>query len=165
MNRKRSDFCSTCGKPRGTLEPRRESWGLDCRTAMVPRSDDPTMKPWQISNDLIFNAAVWRNGGTSEESHLCDDCLRIGLRAIKLEVDRLLESVEAGADKDAEIATLTQRLGSLQLKFSNMEYGLQRDAARWRFLCNARLFERHDAVTLTSLIDTHMAAHAEKRRA
>ena len=122
MSIDRSKFCASCGKPRGVLEARRESWGLNCRTVIVPRSEDPGLRPWQICNDLIFNAGVWRNGGCDESTHLCDECLRIGLRAIKLEVDRLLEVVEVDAKKDAEIAILTQRLGVLQLSHHNLQH-------------------------------------------
>ena len=106
----RSRYCATCGKPRGPLEDRRESWGLRCPTAKVPLPSDSTQKPWQCLNDLIISAAVYRNGGTSDDCHPCDDCLRIGLRAIKTEIDRLLEVIESDADKDREIAELQARL-------------------------------------------------------
>ena len=122
MSNNRSQFCATCGKARGVLEARRESWSIRPSTPMVPRKEDPSLRPWQITNDLIVSACVYRNGGCSEDTHLCDDCLRIGLRAIKLEVDRLLEVVEADHDKDCEIAVLSNRLGSLQNSYHNLQH-------------------------------------------
>ena len=118
----RSKFCATCGKPRVGLEQRRESWSINCQTVLVPRPKDESLCPWQITNDLIISANVYRNGGCSEDTHLCDDCLRIGLRAIKLEVDRLLQAIEADTSKDIEIADLTERLGSLQHAHHNLEH-------------------------------------------
>ena len=117
-----ADFCATCGQPRG-LSPLRHSWGLGCPTVIVPRTDEPGHHPWQITNDLIYNAGVWRNGGTNEETHLCNDCLRIGLRAIKLEVDELLKSVSEEINgRHYELAELTQRLGIVQHALSNLSH-------------------------------------------
>lgn len=93
---------------------------MKCPCVIVPRHEDPNLRPWQTTNDLIYQAGVWRNGGCDESTHLCDDCLRIGLRAIKLEVDRLLEVFEKDTDKDSEIANLNQRLGVLQHAHHNL---------------------------------------------
>jgi len=116
----RSDFCATCGKKRGPLEQLRQSWGTNCTTVLIPRREDVAGKPWQQTNDLIVNAAVWRNGGTDETCHLCDDCLRVGLRHIKQVVDAALGVVEADTDKDAELARLTQQLASIQHKVAEV---------------------------------------------
>jgi hypothetical protein len=116
----RAKFCATCGAARKPLEPRREFWRADVRTPGVPRSDDPEQRPWQQHNDLIVSAQVYRNGGTSEDCHLCDACLRIGMRALKLEVDQVLEVIEDRCDKDAELAALTERLANLQLEHANL---------------------------------------------
>lgn len=117
----RSKFCATCGKPRSPLEVRRESWSLDMPTVLIPRRDDVDGQPWQQTNDLIVNAAVWRNGGTGETCHLCDDCLRIGLRRIKQDVDEALGIVEMGHDQQAELVRLTQKLASIQHEVREVE--------------------------------------------
>lgn len=80
----RSKFCATCGRERKPLEMRRDVWRFE-ETPLVPRILD--LKPWQMTNDLIVMVSIYRNGGTDEATHLCDDCLRIGLRAIKVTVD------------------------------------------------------------------------------
>jgi len=108
----RAECCATCGKKRKPLEHRRDSWGVRQQTAGVPRPNEPEHRPWQQFNDLIISACVYRNGGTSEDCHLCDDCLRIGLRALKAEIDAALEEVTA--DASAELAELNRRLFYLQ---------------------------------------------------
>lgn len=130
MGQDRSQNCATCGKKRRPLEARRESWGTRLPTQLVPWPAVPEGRPCQSVNDLIVGAQVYRNGGTSEDTHLCDDCLRIGLRAIKAAVDEALEVVEAGADKDAEIAALTQRLGSVQAELRNARWALENATRR-----------------------------------
>lgn len=113
---------------------RRESWGLECPTVLIPRTGNDDDKPAQIVNDLIVNAAVWRNGGCNAETHLCDDCLRVGLRHIKLKVDAALEVIEADADKDTELAALTQKLGREQCKLNNLQHDHDRMQDRMRKL-------------------------------
>lgn len=99
---------------------------MNCPTVTVPRTGNAEDHPWQIHNDLIVNAAVWRNGGSGDDTYLCDECIRIGLRAIKLEVDKLLGLIEAGRDKDAELATLNERLGLLQFYHDSVVYAHNR---------------------------------------
>lgn len=96
MNR---DHCATCGRPRGISVPRR-SWSYH-RTVHVPRTGNPDDHPAQIANDLICSAAVYRNGGSDERTHLCDDCIRTGLLVLKLEIDSLLSELDDGHDKGA----------------------------------------------------------------
>lgn len=123
------DRCCTCGRARG-LTQRRQSWGLNCPTVIVPRTGNPEDRPYQITNDLIYNAGVWRNGGSDDKTHICDECLRIGLRAIKLKVDELLGEIEIGNDKDQELATLTQRLGVLQFEHQSLVFTHNRMQSR-----------------------------------
>jgi hypothetical protein len=113
---------------------RRESWGLECPTVLIPQTGNDADKPAQMVNDLIVNAAVWRNGGTNQETHLCDDCLRVGLRHIKLKVDSALEVIEADADKDAELAALTQKLGRTQCELNNLQHDHDRMQDRMKKL-------------------------------
>lgn len=108
-----AERCCTCGKPRG-LALQRKSWSLNCPTQYIPHTKNPDEQGDQITNDVIVGAHIYRNGGSGENTHLCDDCLRVGLRMIKLQVDELLGTIEAGADKDAELAELTARLALLQ---------------------------------------------------
>ena len=110
---RRDDRCWICGRPRG-LAQRRESWGLNCSTVFVPRTDNPEDRPAQIANDLIVNASIYRNGGSNETTHICDACLRVGLRSIKVSLSMALAEFDTDHDKDAELAELTARLAHLQ---------------------------------------------------
>ena len=117
---KRHERCHTCGTPRG-LSVQRKSWRLD-ECALVPRTGDKDHKPAQMVNDLIVYAGVYRNGSTCDETHLCDECLKVGLRLIKNEVDKLLGAIEADQDLNQELEDLTQRLGSTQHKLNNLSF-------------------------------------------
>lgn len=108
------DRCATCGRPRG-LEQQRRSWGIH-PTPSIPRTDDPSDSPAQIANELICSVSIYRNGGTGELTHLCNECLRVGLRAIKVQLSELLAELDADHDRDAELAALTERLSLLQFK-------------------------------------------------
>jgi hypothetical protein len=113
----RADRCDTCGRPRG-LEQRRKIFGLspESGTVYIPRTDNPDDHPRQQSNDLICRVSVYRNGGVGDDSHLCNECLRVALRSIKVAVAEALGELDADHDKDAEIAALTARLATLQHK-------------------------------------------------
>jgi hypothetical protein len=80
----------------------------------VPRTESPDDTPAQYANDLIISASVWRNGGSDAATHICTECLRVGVRAIKVAVSAVLAEMDDGRDKDAEIHALTQRLALLQ---------------------------------------------------
>jgi hypothetical protein len=125
----RADRCCTCGRPRG-LAQKRPSWGLQCPTAIIPHTPNPAEHGDQITNDIICNAGVWRNGGSDHDTHLCDDCIRIGLRVIKLKVDELLGVMETDTDKNAELAKLTQRLGHIQHYHQGLAYAHDRMQVR-----------------------------------
>lgn len=92
-----ADKCWTCHRPRGIAQLRKSWWLSDI--VHVP-----------TTNDLVCSAGVVRNGGTDEETHLCDDCLRIGLRALYTRIGTLLGEMEPGLIKDTEIASLTAKL-------------------------------------------------------
>lgn len=129
---KRGDRCDTCGRPRG-IEQWRKSFGIHS-TLSIPRTGDPNDTPRQIHNDLICNVSVYRNGGTFDDSHLCNECLRVALRAIKVEVSALLGELDTGHDMDAEVTRLTERLALLQARHSNVCFDHNRMQERMRDL-------------------------------
>lgn len=129
----RSLFCATCGISRKGLEPRRGSWSARPR-AYVPRQPDAEGRPWQSNNDLIVHAAVYRNGGTGEDAHLCDRCLTIGLRALKVEIDRALDVADETTDRAAELMALTNRIASLEWARGNLVHDHDRMQGRLRDL-------------------------------
>src|SRR5690606_14461344 len=110
--KQRGTRCSTCGRPRG-LEQQRGRWSIS-PNPFVPRTDNPEDRASQVSNDLICRASIYRNGGVDEFTHLCNECLRVGVRALKVELSEALGELDTGHDKDAEIVELTARLAKLQ---------------------------------------------------
>jgi hypothetical protein len=129
---KADTYCHTCGKDRGPLTPLRGSWGF-METAEVPRTPEPERKPIQMINDLIVAVSIYRNGGCAETTHLCDDCLRIGLRHVFCVVSRMLEDTQSPEYQAAtEIAELTERLGDTQSKLNNLTHDHNRMQDRLR---------------------------------
>lgn len=84
----RKQFCATCGTKRTPIQQRRESWGWT--RIIVVDEHKAVSGAWEQSPQLIASAAVYRNGGTSDDCHLCDECLLIGLRALKETIDAAL---------------------------------------------------------------------------
>ena len=125
-------YCQTCGKDRGPLTHLRGSWGF-CETAAVPRTPEPERKPIQMINDLIVSVSIYRNGGVGPTTHLCDDCLRIGLRRVFGIVSRMLEDTQSPEyQAAAEIEELTERLGETQSKLNNLTHDHNRMQDRLR---------------------------------
>ncbi|OQX14542.1 MAG: hypothetical protein BWK73_09105 [Thiothrix lacustris] len=108
------NYCATCGKPRGIAIARR-GWRFNS-TIIVPKSDNPEYKPLQMINDLIITANIFRNGGVGHDTHLCDDCIKVGLIALKSEIDGLLGEV----DTAKELTELTVKLGRVQNQYNNL---------------------------------------------
>ena len=45
---------------------------------------------WEKSPQLIASVSIWRNGGTGADTHMCDDCIIVGLKVAKRFVDKSL---------------------------------------------------------------------------
>lgn len=141
-----ADRCWTCGRPRG-LSPQRAAWSLSLNP-FVPRTADPTDSPAQSVNDLICSAAIYRNGGTNGETHLCDACLAIGIRALKVKLDTLLGELDIPTDKDAALADLTERLGALQARHHNVCFDHDRMQDRLRDVLPAPAENEPEAIKM-----------------
>lgn len=84
----RSEYCATCGAKRPPLRECRAAWYY---TAILEMTDHrPVEGAWESRPQLIVKADIWRNGGTDETCHLCDECLRVGLLALKQVIDEAL---------------------------------------------------------------------------
>lgn len=93
----RSVNCCLCGAPRRPTQQPVASFGnnIECITI----GDHRELKPgrWELSPQLLVSVNMWRNGGTSAETHMCDDCIVVGLKAAKAFVDGALSSL-SGTD-------------------------------------------------------------------
>lgn len=105
------NFCSTCGRPRG-IAVRRESFSLQLKTQYTPVVRDG--RPAQTLNDLVLSAGVWRNGGGCERTHICDDCVRLGLLRIRAAITEALGEISAVSDMGAEVAAISDTLARAQ---------------------------------------------------
>lgn len=53
---------------------------------------------WEESPQLLVSVQMWRNGGTVPgETHICDHCVVVGLRAAKRFVDDSLAALDPSA--------------------------------------------------------------------
>lgn len=160
--RKRSERCATCGKPRG-VSSLRDDWSLHT-TVTVPRTGDSNDAPWQQINDLIVHAGIYRNGGTDETTHLCDACLTIGLTYLKNCVDKLLSSDDASA---VSTAKLTERLGTLQAAYNRLAHDHDRMQSRLCEvidICGAELAQETDDPDTAQIVE-HCRWEVERGRA
>ena len=73
-------YCCLCGEVRLPNQPPTES--LSNRTSMLNMKEHRELKPGRLetSPQLLVNVCLWRNGGTAEgATHICDECLIVGL--------------------------------------------------------------------------------------
>lgn len=84
-------FCHCCGAWR-RLEALRCSIGIhECvQVEEYKRLSRPPGACYEQSPQLIAGVGVYRNGGTSEDHHICNDCLQLGLRYARDRINELL---------------------------------------------------------------------------
>jgi len=87
----RSAHCCLCGAPRRPTQAPVESFGngIEC----IAMKDHRPLREgrWEESPQLLVK---WRNGGTSPgQTHMCDDCVVVGLKAAKRFVDDALRAL------------------------------------------------------------------------
>lgn len=95
MTADRTKFCCCCGEPRRTTQSAVASFGNGIEIVHV--ADHREMKPgrWENSPQLLVGVTIRRNGGTDPgNTHICDGCIVVGLKAVKRFVDESLASIE-----------------------------------------------------------------------
>ena len=90
----RSAHCCLCGARRRPTQKPVEGFsnGVEC----VPVAGHRPMLEgrWEASPQLLVSVSMWRNGGTARgETHICDGCIVVGLKAAKRFVDDSLETL------------------------------------------------------------------------
>jgi hypothetical protein len=84
----RSANCCLCGAPRRPTQRPVEGFGNDGR--IISMADHRPMLPgrWEDRPQMIAQVSFYRNGGTAPgQTHICDDCILVGLRHAKEFVD------------------------------------------------------------------------------
>ena len=90
----RNNNCCLCGEPRKPTQKPVESFGnMECIEIGKHRELQPGR--WEHSPQLLVNVGMWRNGGVAYgDTHMCDGCIAIGLRAAKRWIDEMLVKIE-----------------------------------------------------------------------
>lgn len=92
------NYCCQCGTPRKSFEKQISAYSADAGIISTlkyrEKADNPEARN-EIYPQLLARAAVFRNGGTSEErTHICPKCVAVGLRMLKEIIDRDLAEFE-----------------------------------------------------------------------
>lgn len=89
------DHCCLCGAAR---KPTQQPLGTFSNgTEIVNMAKHRPMLPgrWEASPQLLVSVSMWRNGGvTPGETHMCDDCIAVGLRRAKVFIDAALAALD-----------------------------------------------------------------------
>jgi len=91
MSRDRTLHCCLCGEPRRPTQKPVEGFSNNVECISIGKHRDLKPMRWEDHTQLLVSVSMWRNGGTaSGQTHICDGCIIVGLRAAKLFVDRAL---------------------------------------------------------------------------
>jgi hypothetical protein len=86
--------CCLCGEARRPTQKPVESFGNNCECITVAEHRPLQEGRWEVSPQLLVNVSIWRNGGTSfGQTHICDECIVVGLKAAKRFVDSSLAAL------------------------------------------------------------------------
>jgi hypothetical protein len=87
----RSAHCCLCGQPRKPTQKPVSSFGNNATCISIKDHRPLQAGRWEENPQLIINVSIWRNGGTAEgETHICDDCIVVGLKSAKQFVETSL---------------------------------------------------------------------------
>lgn len=85
--------CCLCGAQRRVTQAPVPSFGNEQRIVRMTEHRPMQNGCWECSPELIVNVSMWRNGGTDQHTHMCDDCIVVGLTEAKRFVDAALCSL------------------------------------------------------------------------
>lgn len=89
----RSAHCCLCGAPRRVTQAPVNSFGNNVETISMVEHRPLEAGRWEDRPQLCVSVSIWRNGGTNAQTHMCDDCIVVGLQAAKRFVDGALNSL------------------------------------------------------------------------
>jgi hypothetical protein len=94
----RNKNCCLCGAERHPSQKPSESLSNDVR--MITMKEHRELKPgrWEDSPQMLVSVCIWRNGGTAPgATHICDECLVVGLEEVERFVQYQLATKRAAA--------------------------------------------------------------------
>lgn len=87
----RSAHCCLRGTRRRPTQKPVESFGNNVECLSIADHRPLQEGRWEVSPQLLVNVSMWRNGGTAVgQTHICDECIVVGLKAAKRFVDDAL---------------------------------------------------------------------------
>lgn len=90
----RTAHCCLCGQARRPTQKPVESFGNGVEFLSIKDHRPLQDGRWEVSPQLLVSVQMWRNGGTAAgQTHICDGCIVVGLRAAKTFVDNSLASL------------------------------------------------------------------------
>lgn len=92
----RSAHCCLCGARRRPTQKPVESFGNNVECIQIKDHRPLQDGRWEVSPQLLVSVSMWRNGGTAPgQTHMCDECIVVGLTAAKRFVDDALAALVA----------------------------------------------------------------------
>lgn len=93
VNITKSDHCCLCGVLRRPTQAPVESFGHNDLVIMANHRPMLTGR-WEASPQLRVSVSMYRNGGIAPgKTHMCDDCIVVGLMHAKAFVDKTLRAL------------------------------------------------------------------------
>lgn len=90
----RSAHCCLCGAIRRPTQKPVESFGNGLPIIQMDQHRPMNAGRWEVSPQLLVRVNMWRNGGTSPgQTHMCDDCILVGLQHAKQFVDQSIAAL------------------------------------------------------------------------
>ena len=93
----RSAHCCLCGAVRRPTQKPVASFGNNLVCITVGEHRPLQEGRWEVNPQMLVNVSMWRNGGTDSQTHMCDDCIVVGLKEAKRFVDASLAALSERA--------------------------------------------------------------------
>lgn len=90
----RSAHCCLCGALRRPTQKPVEGFSNNIECIAIEDHRPLQEGRWEVSPQMLVSVSMWRNGGTAPgQTHVCDDCIVVGLQAAKRFVDASLSAL------------------------------------------------------------------------
>ena len=90
----RTKYCCLCGAKRKPTQKPVDGFSNECSIVHMNQHRPMLEGRWEHAPQMIVNVSMWRNGGTAPgNTHICDDCIVVGLQHAKKFVDDSLEAL------------------------------------------------------------------------
>lgn len=90
----RHAHCCLCGALRRPTQVPVEGFGNNVECLLMKDHRPLQEGRWEESPQMLVSVSMWRNGGTATgQTHICDGCIVVGLKAAKQFVDDALQAL------------------------------------------------------------------------